>query len=120
MLVIRKEQMDVLSNHQLAQYVKSMVNHLTASFPDKTKNLGQDELVDLIYKGINSAEKYGIDDESDVERYLEYVVRYGASFDTGKETAWALEILNNSELSGTQKMNQIDDYFLFQLSTGEL
>jgi hypothetical protein len=117
MLVIRKEQMDVLSNYQLELFVKRVVEHLTLSFPDKTGSLKQKELEDLIRKGVDSAEKYDIDDESDVERYLDYVIRFGASFDIDKETAWASEILNNQEINGTEKMNQIDDYVLFQLST---
>ena len=52
-------------------------------------------------------------DEADVERYLELTVRRGARFHVEEE--WAADILSNENLSGTQKMDRIDDYELFVL-----
>jgi len=70
------------------------------------------ELRKIITQSVSEAQVYGIDDESDVTRFVEYKFLYGYEFGQTKGTLWAKEILNNSELSGTKKMDKIDDYDL--------
>jgi hypothetical protein len=115
MFVIRQEQMDALSRQLLRSFVVRMLLQLKTAFPERTKGLTDDELRERIEAGIERAAKYGVTDEADVERYLEYVVRYGPDFDTNKKTFWAGQILREQSLSGTKKMNRIDDYDLFAM-----
>ena len=44
---------------------------------------------------------------------------YGPNFDTNPKTAWASHILNNKELSGTEKMNRVDEYALFDFARNQ-
>jgi hypothetical protein len=43
-------------------------------------------------------------------------VRYGSDFDTDPETSWAGKILRDESFTGTENMNQINDYELFVLT----
>jgi hypothetical protein len=74
----------------------------------------------MIHAGIVKAESYDITDEVDVERFLECMVRFGLDFDNHPQTSWAGQILQDKSLSGTEKMNQIDDYALFVLTIGKI
>lgn len=111
---IRKVQMEELSKAMLKQFEDRMVVHLRSAFPEQTQDLPEPALRATIRSGIDSAAKYDVTDEVDVRRYLECVVLYGPDFDTNPKTAWAGRILKNRELTATDKMNQIDDYALFE------
>jgi len=119
-LIIRKEQWDVLSKYMVDQFVDGAVVHLRKAFPEQTKNLTEPVLRGMIRTGIEKAESYDVTDEADVERFLECMVRYGSDFDTDPETSWAGQILYDESLTGTEKMNQIDDYALFVLTIGKI
>jgi hypothetical protein len=118
MLVIREEQMEVLSKYMLKQFEDRMVIHLNQNFPDETKNISESDLRETISTSIDKAAKYDVTDETDVERYLEYAVRYDPDFDTNPNLPWATKILGDENLTGTEKMNQLDDYELFVLQLG--
>lgn len=115
MLVIRKEQMDVFGNYEIRKFEDRMVLHLRSSLPEETKSITERVLREMIHAGIDKAESYQVTDEVDVERFLECVVRYGRVFDTDPKTSWAGEILRDESFTGTEKMNQINDYELFVL-----
>jgi hypothetical protein len=117
MLMIRKEQMEALEEYSLDAFVDRMVNHLRSAFEAEVRDMPDDELRELIRTGIYNAEQYGIEDEADVERFIEYVARFGADFGQTTQSIWADEILSNMEIDGTEKMNMIDDYDLFELNT---
>lgn len=120
MLKIRQAQMDSLSEAMLKQFEDRMVMHLRAACPEQTRGMSEPELRDTIRTGMGSAAKYGITSEVDIRRYLECVVVYGQDFDTNPKTAWAGHILNNKELSGTEKMNRVDEYALFAFARNQL
>jgi hypothetical protein len=75
-------------------------------------------LAQTIRSGIAIAERYHITDESDVERYLEFHVRYGPDFGTG-ETSWAATFLNDETLTGHGKINEIWNYDFFEINLGQ-
>lgn len=119
MLTIRKEQMDVLSQHMLNQFFDRMEEYLTERFSEQTKALENEQLRELIVQGVEDGEKYDVTDENDVKRFIEYLVEYGRDFGHSPETMWADQFLNNKELTGTEKMNEIDDYDLFVITLGK-
>lgn len=116
MLKIRKTQMDSLSEAMLKQFEDRMVIHLRSACPEQTHDIPEPELRVTIRQGIDSAAQYNITSEVDIRRYLECVVVYGPDFDTNPKTAWAGHILNNKQLSGTEKMNRVDEYALFDFA----
>jgi len=116
MLKIRQAQMDSLSEVMLGQFEDRMLRHLRAACPEETQDISEPELRSTIRAGMDSAAKYDITSEVDIRRYLECVVVYGQDFDTNPKTAWAGHILNNKTLSGTEKMNRVDEYALFDFA----
>jgi hypothetical protein len=112
-LTIRKEQMAALEKNRFDQFRTKTGLHLRSRFPHHTREISDEELDRLIMEGVEEAGHYGIDDQNDVKRFLEYVVQYGRDFGKSSGAVWANEILNHDELSGTMKMDQIDDYDLF-------
>ena len=44
--------------------------------------------------------------------FIEYLIIYGTQLDTKPETRWIGEILQRADLTGTAKMDRIDDYEL--------
>ena len=109
MLVIREEQIEILSQYMLKQFENRMVIHLNKNFPDETQKMSKKELCTLIQTGIKQAEQYEVTLENDVRRYLELMVMYGQHFETNPDMAWASEILNVKKLDGTAKMDLIDE-----------
>lgn len=120
MLKIRKAQMDSLSEARLKQFEDRMVLHLRSACPEETRETAEPDLRNTIREGMKSAAQYEITSEVDISRYLECVVVYGLDFETNPKTAWAGRILNNKELSGTEKMNRVDEYALFDFARTQL
>jgi len=110
MLIIRNEQMDVLSDYMVEQFVNEALLHLRRSFPDQIKDVPDAGLRSMIYTGIKNAGEYNITIEEDVLRYLEFMITYGADFDINPDTSWAGEILNQEDARGTEKIQLIDKY----------
>jgi hypothetical protein len=119
MLTIRREQQQAFTQAALQRFENEMVAHLRASFPDQAGKMEEAELRALIRASIEVAAKYGVNEEFDVRRYLEYVFCYGPDFGLNSRTTWAGEILCNSGLTGAEKMNRIDDCDAFLLRPRE-
>lgn len=113
MLKIRATQREALSEYTPRQSENRMVIHLRTNFSEHTKSLSVAELQTTVHLGVGNATSYRITAEDDVRRYLEYVAMYGVDFDTNPLCAWASAILWTPELSGTEKMDRIDEYDLF-------
>jgi hypothetical protein len=114
MLTIRKEQVKVLEGGMARQFELKMMEHLRNKFPSETDKKEDDELVAQIRQGVKSSGKYEISAESEVARYIEYMMMYGLSFDTDPKCDWAGKILNTDGISGAEKLDRIDrrDQFL--------
>ena len=110
MLIIRNEQMEVLSEYMVEQFVNEAMLHLRTSFPEPIKHVPDADLRSMIYTGIKNAGEYNITIEEDVLRYLEFMIIYGADFDINPDTPWAEEILNKEDARGTEKIQLIDKY----------
>jgi hypothetical protein len=108
MLVIRKEQMDVLSAYTCDQFEQRMIKHLQTKFPDRTKDLPNDRIRLFVQDSMKKAESYHIEYEDDIRRFIEYLVIYGTQLDVGEEPQWIGDILQLNDLDGTAKMNLID------------
>lgn len=109
MLIIRKEQMAVLSQYMRRQFEHRLMMHLRTAFPERLQDIPEAELLAMIQGGIDKAAAYGVELEDDVERYVEYMVPYGSDFDTNPQTAWAGEILRTEHLDGSAKIASLDE-----------
>lgn len=118
-LVIRKAQMAAFKKEMLNKFCSELKRHFRRRFPNYISGMTGTQLNDFLFEGLEYAKNCGIDDQNDVKRFFEYFVRYGHDFGKTSDTVWANSILNNNELSGNMKMNQIDDYDLFVVESGK-
>ncbi len=108
MLKIRPEQDQALSAYMRESFVKRAAAHLRTAVPDKTAQMPEAELLEFVRRGTEHAEGYKVVIEWDVCRFLEYRMRYGATFDTSAKTPWIGETLRNPAYDGTSKMDRIE------------
>lgn len=101
--------MEAFAKDAKARFETRMVNRLRSNYPAQTRGTADAELRATIRAGVARAATHSVTDESDVERYLDCVIEHGPEFD---RTQWAAPILSNSRLSGSEKMNRIDDHRL--------
>lgn len=118
MLVIRKAQLETLEEYSLASFVQRMAKQLRSSCAAETRDISEPDLRQMISAGVERAEQFGIEDEADVERFLDYTLRFGPEFGNTSQTTWAGEILQDDGMDGSEKMNRINDYDLFVLGLG--
>lgn len=109
-MIIRDAQTEELGKSYQKRFVERMLRHLRAMFAEKLADRSDEELRELIRDGIENAADYEITIEYDVSRFIEYMVIFGEDFDIDEKTYWAGNILNKSENSGTEKMNEMDYY----------
>jgi hypothetical protein len=110
MFVIRSAQMVIFQRAAYRQFEGLMITHLRCCYTATVSRLSDDDLRSLIREGTERAWKYGVTDAYDICRYIECIATYGEDFDTQPETEWAGEILRLPGISGTARMDLIDDY----------
>ena len=81
------------------------------------KSIDDEDVHMFVNIGVKRANGFGIDGEYDIQRFLECCLIYGEHFGETPESLWAGQILDQDDLSGTEKMDQINDYELFVLSS---
>jgi hypothetical protein len=112
MLTIRTQQIQILEEARRRRFVDEMAAHLSRCFAGKRAVADPDRLRATIGEGVEAAQKYGIVSRDDLRRYLEFRTEYGPDFE---QLPWAARILNDPTLSGSGKVEQIDDYSLYRL-----
>jgi len=112
MLTIRKEQMELLNRYMLRQFEKRMEKHLQTMADATKRAVPAGELPQFIRDGFKKASDYGVRDQADVQRFLEFAYLNGQDFDARPEMSWTRKILEQKKLSGTEKMNQLEEYEL--------
>jgi hypothetical protein len=111
MLTIRKQQMDVLREAVLRLFHDRMAAHVQARFPTASI-AAPDRVLDFIRESVELGKTFGIENQYDLRRFIEFRAEYGQHFHL---LDWASKILNDRTLSGCGKMEQIDDYSLYVL-----
>ena len=102
MLEIRPEQMEALDEYALRTFVRRVVGHLRAQYPEDTQGTSDEDLTALVETGIARAEAHGIVAERDVCLYVDVMVVLGPDFDKDPRYPWAGEILNDDSWADTE------------------
>ena len=93
MLVIRKEQIDILQEGVLSAFEDEMVAHLAEFSPPLYKVLKEDQTRVAVRFGFDKADRYGFTLRGPIRLYLEMMLLFGSHFDTDPQYPWAREIL---------------------------
>jgi len=99
--------MDVFSDFLMSDFIHSTLVRIRKKYPAQTNQKLDDELNQIIRKGISKAESYGIEEHEDTRIYIEYMIFFGEDFDTNPETSWARKVLKIRNLNGHEKINRM-------------
>lgn len=100
MLVIRREQMEVLRKSAMKQFVNTMRNSLRRHYPVLVEEKGNDALIKVIESTISKLAAIGIERECDVERYLYLNFSFGFALENYRKYPWVEEIISDQSLPG--------------------
>jgi hypothetical protein len=118
MLVIRKEQMKVLSEYVRNSFEKSAVDYVEKKHPEKFAEMGESYTRTLVRFGIGKASKYDIHAQEDILRFISLMVTIDQGFDDLDEMSWAREILDEEAFDGSEKMELICQQLQDDVETG--
>lgn len=93
MLVIRKEQIKVLSEGRAREFEDEMVLHLADFSPPLYKVIKEDSMREVVRFGFEQTEKYGFTLRGPIRLYLELMLLFGSHFDKDPQYPWAAGIL---------------------------
>lgn len=114
-MILRDEQVKAFAEARKEAYIQRMVRHLRddLGYEREKRKIADEDIEDLVRKGIDKAAGYQVVCEDDVEMYLDCMVLLGPDFDRDRSLGWAGEILRDETLDGEAKMAQIEQQMLF-------
>ena len=92
---------------QVERFERQLVTHFRQAFGDKFKNHNDDTLVEFVRFCCKWGSRYGIELEYDVHRFSEIVEKYGRGME--EEQPWIVRILIRDDISGSEKMDILDN-----------
>lgn len=116
MLIIRKEQMQILSGHMRVNFRNRMAELVRKRFKEKFESQSDEAVFAFIDHGISRAQNHGIGSRQDVRRYVLFMAAHGRDFDTEQE--WARRVIAKPNLSGAGRLDLLEAYETFQLGRG--
>lgn len=107
MLIIRKNQMQVLSEHLVNDFEQRLFAHVRKVFPEDCALLGEEGVRERIHQGVKSSTIHGIAAEYDVARFIDLTFILSPTFYSEPGIPWATAILNDSSLQPWQKVDRL-------------
>lgn len=118
MLIIRRSQIAVFDTYINDAFIKKLITHIYKDFPAECKmhSLDKKNLKSFITNGlIKAKERYGIEYKDDLTFFIECMLLLAPNFDENDDFPWVRDILLDQNLTGTEKMAEIDQYMIFNL-----
>jgi hypothetical protein len=107
-MIIRKEQMQAMTDRSTENYVRDVEPKLRELYPDKFSSWSQHQAQENLRELANEASHYGLRTAPPLTRFIEYRLEYGETFPNGREWEWALELLERQDLDEENKIAEID------------
>ena len=107
MLKIRQEQWDVFSKLAQDRFEDDMVAHVQRFFPEKCAELGDDGVRGAVRDGVERAAGHELELEHDIQRFLNIMFALDLEFDTNPDHPWVAEVLEDSELTPSDRIEEL-------------
>lgn len=107
MLVVRKEQVAVFRAEARKRFAERLRAYIAEEYPTRYQALGDDGTKQLVQKGIEAAERHGIDTDGATAVLVELMVEFGERLERSPDRAWAERILAQPELPGQVKVSAL-------------
>jgi hypothetical protein len=107
LLLIRKEQMEILSRSGFRHQLRQWARELRAELPSQTRPYSDPDLQRLVDAGVTAAQKCGFTEDLHIREYLKVILRTGADLE-GRPTNPAIRALvEDSASSPWKKMDRL-------------
>ncbi len=126
MLVIRKEQMNILAAASGRRYEERLMDALEALFPEEAQRLsqgpeGRERLRAVVHRGFKRAERCAMENEDDIAIFVGLIMmnrqlRKDELYDEGEVLSWSRSILEQDTNPGHVKMQLVE--YRFRLMAG--
>lgn len=103
--VLRMDQIGALERIAAYEVLERLEATLREDWPDECKRMGPEALRQRVKNDMLKARRYGIELEDDILKYLNLTMLWSETFDKSPQTPWAWQILNRSDLTGTEKVH---------------
>lgn len=113
MLVLKRSQLVILNEILRKAFIRNALVHIKKKFKDYYESKTTEELIMLIKNELIRAERYNIDEQSDVLRFIEFTIELGNEFEQKPENDWAKETLLTRNFSGSEKIINLNKQYLF-------
>ena len=107
MFVMRNRHLESFSKSAAETFEDRMVGQLHARFPVECSELGDESVRQRIRDGMKRAPTYEICTERDVAHFIRLMFGIRPDFDTSRKTAWAKEIVSDTQVSASQRLTTI-------------
>jgi len=97
MLIIRAEQMAVLSEATRWNWEQRMVRYIATDFPSRYQVMGEAGTRKLIHGAVEKGAQFGIDTERALAGLIELMIAFGEQFELSPDRAWANRMIANRE-----------------------
>ncbi len=104
MLVVRDRQVELMRESMLLRFEDTMLESLTAEYPQKIPGMGTPAVRELIRKGIAFANAHGIVSEGGVSAVVGLIVQFGEGFENSPDRSWAMRVLTHPTAPGPLKV----------------
>ena len=111
MFKIRQELLDALEKDRVDQFKHRLCKHLRTDYAPEVAALNAEQLQQFVATGVDKAMAYQIDIEGHIADYLVLLLRHGMDFEQQPEHRWALAILQNPEMTGEMKIQELETRF---------
>ena len=115
MIQVRPEQIEVFRKLAQLKISERLSVYFQENYLEQVVAMGSEKLSVMIDLGLGRARNFGIDTEYDARRFIECLITYGEDFGFEGNSPWAQEILNDSMMGGSEKMDRINEYETFSL-----
>ena len=119
MFVVRQQHLDAFAAAAYESFEDRMVLHLKSRFPSECEELGDPGVRDRIAEGVERAERYEIRAEKDVATFIRYMFGLRRDFDRSRKTAWAGDVLRETDVPATERLARIKEISREKRSEGE-
>lgn len=121
MLTIRKDQIDALGALLREDFEQRALRRLCSAFPARVEAMRRNEdIAGAITRWIDEAFTFGIRDQQQVLRYLDYSLVLGAAFPHGPGFSWAKAILEDQSLFPVERIALLDEHLIFSDARADL
>lgn len=103
-MLIRAEQIEVLQQSLLDDFLGNLEAHLKEFFPEQCAEMGDEALDETIQYGVEVAQSYGLTTAHAFCVYLDLMFLFGEDFDQDPQHPWAADVLSDPSFAAQEQL----------------